>query len=40
MDMQTKKPIPAGSIIELQDGVQIRLDDEDSRMIYVQMVNK
>ena len=40
MDLKTKKPIPAGSIIELQDGVQIRLDDETSRMIYVQMVNK
>ena len=40
MDMQTKKPITVGSIIELKDGVQIRLGDENSRMIYVQMVNK
>ncbi len=39
-DLQTKQPIPAGSIVELKDGVQIRLDDENSRMIYVQMVNK
>ncbi len=40
MDLQTKSPIPAGSIIELKDGVQIRLDDDQSRMIHVQMVNK
>ena len=40
MDLQTKQPIAAGSVIELKDGVQIRLDDEQSRMIHVQMVNK
>ena len=39
-DLQTKRPIPAGSIVELKDGVQIRLDDENSRMVYVQMVNR
>lgn len=39
-DLQTKKPIPVGSVTELKDGVQIRLGDDQSRMIYVQMVNK
>lgn len=39
MDLKAKKPIPTGSFVELQDGVQIRLDGENSRMIYVQMVN-
>ena len=39
-DLQTKQPIAAGSVVELKDGVQIRLDDERSRMIHVQMVNK
>ena len=39
IDLKAKKPIPTGSFVELQDGVQIRLDGENSRMIYLQMVN-
>lgn len=40
MDLNDKKPIAVGSAVILRDNDKIRLDDEKSRMIYVQMVNK
>lgn len=40
MNLQDKSLIPLGGIVELKDGVQIRLDGDESRMIHVQMVNK
>lgn len=40
MNLQDKRTIPVGSIIELRDGVQIRLAGDNSRMIHVQMSNK
>jgi hypothetical protein len=38
--LKERTPIPVGTFVELNDGVQILLDGENSRMIYVQMVNK
>lgn len=40
MMFKEKTAIPVGTFVELNDGVQILLDGEDSRMIYVQMVNR
>ena len=39
-NLNDKTPIEVGSAVELRDNVQIRLGDEKSRMVYVQMVNK
>jgi hypothetical protein len=40
MMFKEKSAIPVGTFVGLNDGVQILLDGEDSRMIYVQMVNR
>ena len=40
IELKAKKPIPVGGAVELCDGVQIRIGDEQSRMIHVQIVNK